>query len=286
MSSLYVAQGALQIPATGSFLPRMIGCQEFPIRIQLSHVLYERAIIWLENFKYRGTPPVLSSVILANYLHFTFQNGFLVSFFFFWLTRPSLPPSSSVPRLPVFQLVSTNAAGVAHPLPAELGPLPLYRLDDGSYSVLGLPLNYLTLEAQANGSRDNALAYNPVNVSAALTLPRDKVFCGSFKCSGNRFAHPSTVLCSLRRLTWRRGPHSCSPRAYTCNAPACTRLTPFKTKQALNRHYEAIHLAQRIDCPVPGCENIGERGIKRYDNLVAHMKNRHGVSAAGGSHRN
>ena len=39
----------------------------------------------------------------------------------------------------------------------------------------------------------------------------------------------------------------------------------------------------RFDCPVPGCENIGKKGIKRYDNLVAHMRNKHGVSQTGGS---
>ena len=77
-------------------------------------------------------------------------------------------------------------------------------------------------------------------------------------------------------LTWGSGPHTCSRRSYTCNAPDCVLRTPFKTKQALNRHYEVIHLAVRINCPVLGCENIGEKGIKRYDNLVAHVRNTHG----------
>ena len=43
-----------------------------------------------------------------------------------------------------------------------------------------------------------------------------------------------------------------------------------------------MHLAERIDCLFPGCENIGEKGIKKYDNLVVHMKSKHGVSPAGG----
>ena len=80
----------------------------------------------------------------------------------------------------------------------------------------------------------------------------------------------------LHLLTKRRGPHTCSRHSYTCNAPDCARPTPFGTKQALNRHYEVIHLAERIDCPVPGCKNVGENGIKRYDNLVAHVRNIHG----------
>jgi len=36
------------------------------------------------------------------------------------------------------------------------------------------------------------------------------------------------------------------------------------------RHYEVIDSVDRIDCPFPGCENFGEKGVKRYDNLVAH----------------
>jgi len=82
-------------------------------------------------------------------------------------------------------------------------------------------------------------------------------------------------------LTWRSGPHTCSRRSFTCNVPECIRETPFATRQALNRHHESVHLAQRFNCPMPGCENVGEKGIKRYDNLVAHMKNQHGVSPAG-----
>ena len=74
----------------------------------------------------------------------------------------------------------------------------------------------------------------------------------------------------------------CFRRSYTCHAPDCTRPTPFKTRQALNRHYEVIHFAERFDCLVPGCKNVGEKGIKRYDNLVAHMRNKHGASPAAG----
>ncbi|KAG0640959.1 hypothetical protein HOY80DRAFT_1021617 [Tuber brumale] len=31
------------------------------------------------------------------------------------------------------------------------------------------------------------------------------------------------------------------------------------------------------------CGNIGDKGIKRHDNLVAHIKNKHGALPAGGS---
>ena len=187
-----------------------------------------------------------------------------------------------------FALVSIGTTGIAHPLPAKLGPLPLYQDDDGFSSVLGPPLwnSNKAPEDQVKGSANHALAYSPVDISAILAPPRDNVFCLSSKCSGNRFATPFSVLEYIYpsdTLTQRIGPHTCSRSAYACNAPDCTRRTPFRTKQALNRHYEGLHLGERFDCPVPGCENIGEKGIKRYDNLVAHMRNKHGVSQTGGS---
>lgn len=181
----------------------------------------------------------------------------------------------------VSDITKVNATGIGHPLPAELGPLPLYQDHDGFYSVLGPPLGHPAQEDQATGSSNQILAYSPIDIPLILTPPRDKVFCGSPKCSGNRFATPFSVLKSIypsATLTQRSGPHTCSRRSYTCNAHNCTRPTPFKTKQAFNRHYEVIHLAQRFDCPVPGCVNVGENGVKRYDNLVAHMRNKHGYS--------
>ena len=174
---------------------------------------------------------------------------------------------------------------IAHPVPAELGPLPLYRDNDGFYSVLGPPLSHRTYEDQAKKSTNYALAYNPINISTTLAPPREKFFCASSKCSGNRFASPPQCFYPSHQLTRRRGPHTCSHRSYTCNAPQCNRQAPFSTKQALNRHYEVIHLAVRFNCPVPGCENVDENGIKRYDNLVAHMRKKHGISPAGKSCR-
>ncbi|KAG0135507.1 hypothetical protein HOY82DRAFT_600339 [Tuber indicum] len=177
-----------------------------------------------------------------------------------------LPTDAHALRTKSFQLVSTDATGFVQRLPAELGPLPLYRDDDGFYSVIGPSLSHTTPgEDQTNESANSTLAYDRINISATLRPPREKVFCGSSRCSGNS------------------GPHTCTRQSYTCNAPDCTPWDPFKTKQALNRHYEEIHLGERFDCPVSGCENVGEKGIKRLDNLVAHMKNKHGALPAGGS---
>ena len=250
--------------------------------MRLSHISCERAIILLGKFHIQANPPVplfrYFTNFLANYLHFAFQNGFHVSFFFFngldsLLSGPVL--NSLFPQI-VFDLVSTNAAGIAHPLPAELGPLPLFQDEDGFYSVLGPSPCHTPREDHVDRPTNHTLANNPINIPGTITPPKDKVFCGSSRCSGNRFA-PSTPLYAYpsHKLTLRSGPHTCSRSSYTCNVPNCDQPRPFKTRQALNRHYEAVHLAERFDCPVPQCENVGEKGIKRYDNLVAHMRNKH-----------
>ena len=222
--------------------------------------------------------------LLLNYLHFKFQEWISRKLLFF-LADPSSRNIRTPPNVSTFSLIETDAKGIAQPLPAELGVLPLYLHDDGFYSVIGPLLSQATPQDHNNGFADRTLAYNRDNNLAALSPLRRRVFCGLSKCSGNRFASPSTVLCANppRRLTWKSGPHTCSRRSYTCNAPDCTRPTPFRTKQALNRHYEVIHHAERFDCPVPGCKNVGENGIKRHDNLMAHMRNKHGVPPAGGS---
>ena len=86
-------------------------------------------------------------------------------------------------------------------------------------------------------------------------------------------------------LTYTRdsysSPHTCTESGITCEAPNCARPGIFKTKQAFNRHYHAKHLNDRVDCPVEGCVRVGARGIKRADNLAAHMWNKHGISHPG-----
>ena len=55
--------------------------------------------------------------------------------------------------------------------------------------------------------------------------------------------------------------------------------------QALDRHHEVKHLNKRVDCPIPGCERVGDKGIKRKDNLPAHILNKHGIKLARQSHQ-
>ncbi|RPB00409.1 hypothetical protein L873DRAFT_1843024 [Choiromyces venosus 120613-1] len=70
----------------------------------------------------------------------------------------------------------------------------------------------------------------------------------------------------------KRQIHSC-----TCPIPGCTTLIPFSTFGGLKRHLRAKHYGdgRRHDCPVSGCKNVGENGIKRRDNLLAHIRNVH-----------
>ncbi|RPA90012.1 hypothetical protein L873DRAFT_511123 [Choiromyces venosus 120613-1] len=169
----------------------------------------------------------------------------------------------------------------------ELGPLPLHLHDDGWCLVLSPPLSHTNPRVnQKNHSTNNIPTVNNVNILAPTITPRGKVYCGSSRCTGNKLIISSPLLAKVypaRRLTQRSGPHICSRRSFTCNTPDCARATLFQTKQALNRHYEIIHLDERLDCPVPGCQNVGERGIKRYDNLVAHVRSKHGITLANGS---
>ena len=93
-----------------------------------------------------------------------------------------------------FRLVATDATGIAQPLPTELRPLPLYQDGDHFYSVLGPSLSDTIPQDQNNGSADGTLAYNCINTLATLSPPRDRVFCGSSKCPGNRLICPSGML--------------------------------------------------------------------------------------------
>ena len=70
-------------------------------------------------------------------------------------------------------------------------------------------------------------------------------------------------------------------RGYLCHELGCTWRSSFPTKQALDRHHEVKHLNKRVDCPVQGCERVGDKGIKRKDNLPAHVWNKHGIKLRG-----
>ena len=117
-----------------------------------------------------------------------FSNGFCVGFFFH-------SANPHVCRELSFILASTDESGIALPLPPGLGPLPLFPANDGFYSVLGPSLSLATSDDQATASANNPFAYRPSasNIPATLKPPKRKVFCGSSKCPGNKFAPSPTV---------------------------------------------------------------------------------------------
>ncbi|RPB01319.1 hypothetical protein L873DRAFT_1803837 [Choiromyces venosus 120613-1] len=94
------------------------------------------------------------------------------------------------------------------------------------------------------------------------------------------------IIAVYHRCAGNSGPHTCSRGAYTCEALGCTWPTPFKTRQALNRHIEMVHVVSCVDCPVLGCERVGENGIKRKGNLPSHLWNKHQIPSASGSQGN
>ena len=197
-----------------------------------------------------------------------------------------------VPRA-VLSLVDHDELGYPVSLHPKFGNLPLHPDQDGWYSVLGSWNDAADNTNSTNWIGEGSLEQNDTIRPPAINPPRNghssppKIYCQYHKCSGNRFAIPFiqpyiptyciTLTCTNNP---RSGPHTCAPGRFTCEAPNCSWSEPFKTKQAFNRHYRAKHRNDRVDCPVAGCVRVGAHGIKRADNLAAHMLNKHGISHA------
>ncbi|KAG0637826.1 hypothetical protein HOY80DRAFT_970795, partial [Tuber brumale] len=151
-----------------------------------------------------------------------------------------------------FRLVSFDESGKPRPLPPGLGNLPLFLDDDGFHSVNG-PLNLTVLFP--------SVAIAPVNRGNSTAIH-----------------HPITSAISSGQPTHtEKGGHF-------CNETGCAWKSPFPTKQGLHRHREVKHLNKRVDCPIPGCEKVGDKGIRRKDNLPAHVLKKHGIKLPRQSH--
>ena len=189
-----------------------------------------------------------------------------------------------------FVLVSLDPLGNRLGLPAGLGDLPLHHNKDGWHSVLGSwnATTDNTETVNGGGSSNNSdTPIPPVNPPQNARPDPTLIFCQYHKCSGNRLATPfisyltctrHTTLTATGTVLCDSGPHTCAPGRFTCAAPDCSWAGIFKTKQAFNRHYRAKHLNDRVDCPIKGCLYVGDRGIKRADNLPTHLLNKHGKS--------
>ncbi|PWW77938.1 hypothetical protein C7212DRAFT_362378 [Tuber magnatum] len=142
-------------------------------------------------------------------------------------------------------LVSIEEFVNSQALPAGLGELPFYLEDDGYLSING-PIDLTLLPSRT--------AVAPVNHGNHPTI------------------HPFiTSVNSSGQQTWSK------KRSYICSEPGCTWRSSLPTKQGLERHYDGKHLNIRVDCPILGCEKVRDKGVKRKDNLSAHVLKKHGI---------
>ena len=197
-----------------------------------------------------------------------------------------------------FSLVDYDGQGQPVRLPPRLGDLPLHPEQNGWYSVLGSwngvtnnpnPPSHIS---QVNSENNLAVLIPAFNSPGNARSNLPSIFCEYPKCTGNRLAAPFVQCyaptCIILTCTHNSfsGPHTCAPGRYTCEALNCSWSGTFKTKQAFNRHYCAMHDSDRVDCRVEGCVRVGAQGIKRADNLAVHMLNKHGISPSGISYEN
>lgn len=75
------------------------------------------------------------------------------------------------------------------------------------------------------------------------------------------------------------GPHQCSGRGanfiIACRGSNCS--STFRTRNNFSRHCDTVHQRVRglLSCPVDGCKRVGDRGFKRKDNVLQHMRSVH-----------
>ncbi|KAG0133640.1 hypothetical protein HOY82DRAFT_625992 [Tuber indicum] len=189
------------------------------------------------------------------------------------------PVTSGVSTLlapPEFRLVSFDKLGEPQPLPAALGDLPLYDDGNGFYSVNG-PLNFTIIPPCAAVAPTNR--YNP-------TIHVSTVEISSLPGQSSRASPSHRQQCLTNDSISNSPVKGSKKRSYHCDEPGCAWRSSFPTKQALNRHREARHLNIRVDCPIEGCERVGENGIKRKDNLPAHVLNKYEIELPRRSRRN
>lgn len=177
------------------------------------------------------------------------------------------------------------------PAPAKPEGLPLFLDDDGFYSVNGPafhvnhsePPTTLLLDNQVSNPTSQSfniffhLYEHPIVTTDELAIP--------FRVPESLPSIPIPALSSQSQYGVQEFPQG----RYFCVEPGCTWLSPFETKQGLTRHQETTHLQKRRDCPIPGCERVGNKGIKRQDNLRAHVREQHQVKlprqSAGARHK-
>ncbi|PUU80018.1 hypothetical protein B9Z19DRAFT_1192157 [Tuber borchii] len=190
--------------------------------------------------------------------------------------EPAIGEPSTPLALYEFSLISFDQSGCRQPLPPGLGNLPLYLDHDGYFSV--------------NGSLDLTV-FSLHTTLARVSYYNESTFCflvtdiSSFSVE-NPHVTPNPNSDHLDTNTISRTQARFERRSYHCSEPGGTWGSAFPTKQALDRHHEVKHLNLRVDCPIPGCEQVGDKGIKRKDNLPAHIWNKHKIRLSRQPHGN
>ena len=165
------------------------------------------------------------------------------------------------------------------PAPAKPAGLPLFLDEDGFYSVNGPAFHVNYSEPPTTHLLDNQVS-NPTSQSSNISfdLHQHPIV------TTDELAIPFWVPESLPLIPIPAPPsqsqHSFQespPKRYYCSEPDCTWPSPFETKQGLTRHCETTHLQKRWDCPFSGCDRVGDKGIKRKDNLRAHVREQHQI---------
>ena len=165
------------------------------------------------------------------------------------------------------------------PAPSKPEGLPLFLEDDGSYSVNGPALHVNRSEPPTTHHLDSQVS-NPTIQSSNISfdlhqhpiVTTDELAIPLWVPE----SHPPILIPALSPQS-QHGVQEFPQGRYFCIEPGCTWLSPFETKQGLTRHRETKHFQKRRDCPIPGCKRVGNKGIKRKDNLRAHMQEQHQV---------
>ncbi|CUS13999.1 unnamed protein product, partial [Tuber aestivum] len=171
-------------------------------------------------------------------------------------------------------LVSFGEFGTPRPLPTGLGSQPLFPDDNGFFSVNG-PLDLTTLTsgtAVAPPNRDGHSTIHPLITDLSSFSGQNPRATPSRRQSLNNDLNDDVVPSGQRTRSERR--------SYLCHERGCTWGSSFPTRQAFNRHREAKHLKMRVGCPIPGCDRVGDKGIKRKDNLPPHILKKHGIKVS------
>ena len=183
------------------------------------------------------------------------------------------------------EAVLADAFEIPHLLSSGAERLSLCLGGDSFYSVGGPAFHVNHIEHPTAHLLDNQVS-NPARQSLNISsqIPQHPMSAISKLAIPPRTSFLPIPIVSISSAS-QHSSRTRSRRRHICPEPRCTWQSPFKTKQGLARHRELVHLQERFDCPIPGCDRVGDKGIKRKDNLRTHVRDRHQVELPHKPHR-